>query len=157
MGTSFATQMRFLADQVRWYLERPHDGDDRRFASINRSLNRLLSVYKDHVEALKSPAGRRRAVPDSDLLPFTREARIATALRQRQRLVSARLQDLAALFAGATALFTVPHQDASPEAPPEAWQGQRGKTVLRFLELCIADALLELEACLRAANDTDPD
>ena len=157
MGTSFATQMRFLTDQVRWCLERPHDGDDRRFASINRSLNRLLSVYKDHVEHFKSPAGRRRAVPDPDLLPFTREARLATALRQRQRLVSARLHDLAALFAGATALFTVPPQDESPEAQPEAWQGQHGKAVLRFLELCIADTLLELEACLTAADDAVPD
>jgi hypothetical protein len=156
MGTSFATQMRFLADQVRWCLELPHD-DDRRFASINRSLNRLLSVHKDHVERVKSQAGRRRAVPDSDLLPFTREARIATALRQRQRLVSSRLHDLAALFAGATALFTMPHQEVSPEAQPEPWQDQHGKTVLRFLELCIADALLELEACLTEADDAVPD
>jgi hypothetical protein len=45
----------------------------------------------------------------------------------------------------------------SPEALPEAWQGQHGKTVLRFLELCIADALLELEACLTAADDAVPD
>ena len=157
MGTSFATQMRFLADQVRWCLERPHDRGDWRFDSINRSLNRLLAVYKDHVEHLKSPAGRRRAAPDPDLLPFTREARIAMALRQRERLVNAHLHNLAALFASATALFTVPHQEASAQAQPEAWQGQHGKTVLRFLELCIADTLLELEACLTAADDAVPD
>jgi hypothetical protein len=160
MGTRRRAQIRFLVDHLRWCLDQPLVyGDPQRFASIGRSLGRLLTVFDAYVEEMRSPAGPLMTLADPGLLPFSHEAQQVKELLQQYDAVAVRLHHLALVLNGALNLFCAGEnrlvdRDLSLDGQkPHDWP------VLLALKPCIAASLVEGETCLATVDEllqTDP-
>jgi hypothetical protein len=149
MRSSPGTGLDFLLEQLRWSIRQPLVHGDRAWADrVGRILDRLATVLDGHVHAFQRPGGTLEQIGGDGLLPFTEEAREVAGVRRRQQRVRTRLHSAAAEFRAALGLFPPLAESPADSGTIEPLQETRAYLLFKALGLCVADILVELEACL---------